>query len=292
MYELIQVGSKTYYIACPSKVGVYVLDDNLVCLIDSGSDIYSAKKIYKVLQEKNWNIAMIINTHSHADHIGGNAYFQEKTSCSIYCVGQEKIFIEYSEFEASYLFGGFPCKDLRNKFLSATKSNVKDLTESVLPSGLECINLDGHSFSQIGIKTDDDVWFLADAITTEEIMQKYHVIFLVDVHKTLESLDRIKTLKAQLFIPSHGNVCEAIIELAEKNCKKMYEIIDYLLETCKNFKSTEMIIKSIFDHYKLTMTFSQNVLIGSTIRSYLSYLYDRGQIQVVFENNMLLWKTV
>lgn len=44
MYELHQVGSRTYYMEAPAKVGVYLLPDNGVLLIDSGSDKDAAKK--------------------------------------------------------------------------------------------------------------------------------------------------------------------------------------------------------------------------------------------------------
>ncbi len=292
MYELVQVGEKTFYIACPSKVGIYKITESTICLVDSGLDKDAAKKIYKVIQEHNWNISFIINTHSHADHIGGNAFFQEKTHCPIYCVGADKMFIEFPELEASYLFGGFPNKDLRNKFFYSAKSNVSELTQEMIPKGLKIIRLDGHSFSQIGIKTDDNVWFLADAITGERIIEKYHVIFLADVRKSFESLKKIKSLTGSLFIPSHGDVLKDVTNLAQINIDKMNEIIHLLLLICKEATSSETVIKLIFDHFGLSMSFAQNVLVGSTIKSYLSYLYDEGKLEVIFIDNILLWKTV
>ncbi len=291
MYELIQVGEKTFYIASPAKIGIYCIDDENVCLFDSGLDTGAAKRVYKVLQEKNWNLSMIINSHSHADHIGGNAFLQEKTGCNIYCAGVDRMFVLHPELESSYLFGGFPNKDLRHKFLAAKKSDAKELTDDVIPDGLEIIRLDGHAFSHIGIKTSDKVWFLGDAITTEEIIEKYHVVFLCDVKKTFESLNTIKCLQGLHFLPSHGSVCENIEVLAEKNIAKMNEIIDFILSICNESKSTETIIQRIFTHYNLTMTFAQNVLVGSTIRSYLSYLYDEGKLEALFENNLLVWKS-
>lgn len=37
------------------------------------------------------------------------------------------------------------------------------------------------------------------------------------------------------------------------------------------------------------MSFEQYVLVGSTVRSYLSWLKDDGRLNAVFEKNMLLW---
>ena len=49
MYELIQAGERTYYIDCPSKIGIYRIDDEKVCLIDSGNDKDAGKKVLKIL---------------------------------------------------------------------------------------------------------------------------------------------------------------------------------------------------------------------------------------------------
>ena len=40
------------------------------------------------------------------------------------------------------------------------------------------------------------------------------------------------------------------------------------------------------------MTFEQYVLVGSTVRSYLSWLKGQGRLQAAFEDNMLLWQRV
>ena len=71
MFELVQVGSNTYYIDCPAKIGVYKVSETDVYLIDSGSDKDAGRKIRKILDEKGWHLKAIINTHSNADHIGG-----------------------------------------------------------------------------------------------------------------------------------------------------------------------------------------------------------------------------
>ena len=52
MFELVQVGSNTYYIDCPAKIGVYKVSETDVYLIDSGSDKDAGRKIRKILDEK------------------------------------------------------------------------------------------------------------------------------------------------------------------------------------------------------------------------------------------------
>ena len=38
------------------------------------------------------------------------------------------------------------------------------------------------------------------------------------------------------------------------------------------------------------MNFEQYVLVGSTVRSYLSWLKDTGKLSAQFENSLLLWQ--
>ena len=190
--ELIKVGEKTYYIKNPTNIGVYKISENEVFLIDSGNDKDAGRKILKIMDEQGWSVKGIITTHSNADHIGGNKIIQDRTGCKIYATAIEKCFSENPILETSFLYGGYPFKDLRNKFLLAKESNV-ELIDNNLPEGLEVISLKGHFFEMIGIKTDDDVYFLGDSIFSEETINKYHLFFLYDVKEFLNSLENYET---------------------------------------------------------------------------------------------------
>nr|WP_319488728.1 MBL fold metallo-hydrolase [uncultured Caproiciproducens sp.] len=292
MYELQQVGEKTYYINCPAKMGIFKINDTDICLIDSGNDKDAGKKVQKILEANHWVLKMIINTHSHADHIGGNNLLQQRTGCSIYAAGIDRAFINDPILEPSFLYGGFPCKELRNKFLFAQSSDVLELTEDVLPEGLQMTAINGHSLSMTALKTCDDVWFLADCLTSENIIEKYHISFLYDVASYIQSLEKVKTLEGRLFIPAHAEPTENIGHLVEANLKKVSDIIDNLKKICVDAISFDDILKAVFERYNLNMDFNQYVLVGSTVRSYLAYLHDNGMINTGFINNKLCWVTV
>ena len=83
MYKLIQVSEQCYYINCPAKIGVYVPDKDNVYLIDSGNDKDAGRKVRQLLDKNGWNLRAILNTHSNADHIGGNRYLQGQTGCRV-----------------------------------------------------------------------------------------------------------------------------------------------------------------------------------------------------------------
>lgn len=287
--ELIKVGEKTYYIKNATNIGIYKVDDNNVYLIDAGNDKDAGRKILKIVEEQNWNIKGIINTHSNADHIGGNKIIQERTNCEILANGIEVGFIENPILETAFLYGGYPFKELRNKFLFAKSSNAKNIS-ATLPEGLEYIDLKGHFFDMIGIKTSDNVYFLGDSIFSEETIMKYQMFFIYDVREFLNTLEFLKELNGNLYIPSHCEAMKDLKHLIELNKNKVNEILDKILEFCKEELTFEQILKKIFDEYDLAMNANQYVLIGSTVRSYLSFLKDENKITYEFRDNEMVWK--
>lgn len=292
MYELIQVGEKTYYIESPAKMGIYKLTETEVCLIDSGNDKDAGRKVQGILAEQGWTLKFILNTHSNADHVGGNAVLQQRLNAPAYTSGIEACFTRYPILEPSFLYGGYPVKELRNKFLMAQASAANDLDGFTLPQGLEILPLEGHYFGMFGVKTDDEVWFLADCMMGENILQKYHASFIYDVAAYLATLDKVEQLEGKWFIPAHAPACQDIKPLAAANRQKVLEISNNLLTWCREPIRFEDVLKITFDHYQLGMDWNQYVLVGSTIRSYLAYLHDEGKLQAVFVDNSLLWQSL
>ncbi len=289
--ELIKVGERTYYIKNPTNIGIYLLNDNEVYLIDAGNDKEAGKKILKILASQGWSVKGIIASHSNADHIGGCRLIQDRTGCPVYASGAEKCFTQYPVLEPSFLYGGYPFKELRNKFLMAKESAVTEL-EGNLPQGLESFSLKGHYFDMSGIKTDDGVYFLGDSLFSEATITKYHLFFIYDVKGYLETLDYLETLEGRLFIPSHCEATEDIRSLIDLNRSKIHEVLDRIYSLCASPISFEDILKAIFDQYELVMNPNQYVLIGSTVRSYLSCLCDDKKIGFEFTDNKMLWKQI
>lgn len=292
MYELVQVGEKSYYINCPAKIGVYQINDTDVYLIDSGNDKDAGRKVRKMLEKKGWSLMAIINTHSNADHIGGNRYLQQNTGCKIFANGIEAAFTKHPILEPSFLYGGYPCKDLRHKFLLAQESDALDITDESFPKELEVIPLPGHFFHMIGIRTPDNTVFLADCISSEMTLEKYQISFIYDVAEYLLTLKKVETMEANMFVPAHSEAAKDIKRIVSLNRDKVYEIAEKLILYCKTPLNFETILQKVFEEYHLVMNFEQYVLVGSTIRSYLSWLKDAQKIEAYFENNRLLWKSI
>lgn len=289
MYELIQAAGNSYYIESPAKIGLLRFNETDVCLIDSGSDKDAGRKVRQILDRNGWKLRAIYNTHSNADHIGGNQYLKNQTGCSIYAPGIECAMTRHTILEPAFLYGGNPPKELRNKFLLAQPSEAAYLTPEVLPEGMQMIELPGHFFDMVGFRTADDVVYLADCLSSEETMNKYQIGFVYDVGAYLDTLERVKHMQAKLFVPAHAAATENIAPLVQKNIDKVHEIAAQIEKICCESMSFDQILQRIFTVYQLKMDFGQHALVGSTVRSYLTWMKECGRLRAEFENNMLLW---
>lgn len=292
MYELIQAKNNSYYIQSPAKIGLVRLNANDVCLIDSGSDKDAGRKVRQLLDKNGWNLTAVFNTHSNADHIGGNKYLQGQTGCKIYAAGIERAFTNHPILEPAFLYGGFPPAELRHKFLLAQESEAECLTPEVLPDGMETVPLHGHFFDMVGFRTSDNVVYLADCLSSAATLEKYQIGFIYDVAAYLETLRAVSEMQADVFVPAHAEATENIAPLAKLNIDKVRETAEKILSVCAEPACFEHILQRLFRDYSLTMNFEQYVLVGSTVRSYLSWLKDGGELEAFFEDNMLLWHTV
>ena len=290
MFELIQITDRTYYIQSPAKIGLVKLNDGEVCLIDSGNDKDAGRKVRQVLDANGWKLAAIYNTHANADHIGGNQYLQRQTGCKIYAPGTDCGITRHPILEPAFLYGGYPVKELRHKFLLAQESDAQELTPDALPEGFEMIPLPGHFFDMVGFRTPDDVVFLADCLSSRETLDKYQIGFIYDVAAYLNTLEAVKTMQARVFVPSHAAATESIADLAQYNIDKVRQIAERIVALCAEPLCFEVILQRLFAVYGLRMSFEQYVLVGSTVRSYLAWLKDTGRLTGLFEDNMLLWQ--
>ena len=292
MYELHQVGKRSYFVQSPAKIGIIKIGESDVCLIDSGNDKEAGRKVRQILDANHWRLKTIYNTHSNADHIGGNQYLQTQTGCDIFAPGIERDFTAHPVLEPSFLYGGFPPKSLRHKFLMAQASDVDELTEASLADGISIIPLPGHFFDMVGYRCDDGTVYLADSLASKDTLEKYQITFVYDVGAYLSTLEMLKTLQAKRFVPAHADVTDDIVPLAQMNIQKVLEISGRILEICKTPVTFEDVLQRLFHDLDLKMNFEQYVLVGSSVRSYLSWMKDSDQVDILFENARMLWKAI
>lgn len=290
MYELIQITPNDFCIQSPAKIGLVRINDTEVILIDSGSDKDAGKKALRHIENNGWTLKAIYNTHSHADHIGGSRLLQDRTGCAVYAPGVDCAFTNHPVLEPSLLWGGFAPNALRNKFLMAQECRALPLTEETLPEGFKILPLPGHSFDMIGVLTPDGTAYIADSVSSKETLDKYGVGYIWDVAASLKTLETLNEIPAKIFVPSHADATGDISDLANYNVEKIREAGERIAQICETPSSFETILKKIFESYNLTMTLQQHALVGSAVRSYLTWLINENRITAAIEDNTLVFK--
>jgi glyoxylase-like metal-dependent hydrolase (beta-lactamase superfamily II) len=289
--EIRNLTGSSYMIPGPTNIGLIVKNDSAI-LVDSGNDKDSGRKIRKALDENGWKLGAVINTHSNADHIGGNNYLQKITDCKVYSTKAERAFIETPMLEASFLWGGYPNKDICNKFFIADSSSVSEVLtgESLLFDGsIRIIELPGHYFEMIGIVTSDEVAYIGDSIFDKNILDKYKLPFIYDVNAFKETIRNLKKLEAKYYVMSHGEVTSYIDGIADYNLRLVESTEETILDALKAPMIFEKLLKIVCDKNSIELNCGQYALVGSTIRSFLSCLHNENWIGYQFEDNEMIW---
>jgi glyoxylase-like metal-dependent hydrolase (beta-lactamase superfamily II) len=296
--ELKQIAKRVYYFPSQVNIGVITYEDKSAVLIDSGLDEEAGRKILKALEEKGLSLKAIVNTHSHADHCGGNSFLKRKQGVKIYAPEVESAIIQFPCLEPFYLFSGAsPPNELKNKFLMAQPSEVDYIikkNERKLRFGetdLEIVPLPGHSPNQIGIGAEG-VLFCADAVFSQEVLRKHKIPFYADVDKARETLEFLRGSGYNLFVPSHAQPMASIEELAKAHLEAIGGIEKHVLENCKQPKTAEEITRQICNIYSINLsTVQQYFLMKTAITAYLSSLHERKKLKNSIIGNSMTWET-
>lgn len=289
MYELIRAGERSYYIDCPAKIGLFEVEGG-VCLVDSGNDKDAGRKVRQILDKNGWKLLAILVTHSNADHIGGCQYLQKQTGCRVFAPGIEAAFTRSPVLEPAFLYGGFPPKPLRHKFLMAQPSPAEDVSAPGFPADVDILPLPGHFFDMVGYRTADGTAYIADCLSSAATLEKYGVPFIYDVAAYLDTLRKLPELEAKLYVPAHAEAVEDIAPLAELNLRHVEALCESVLELCAEPLVFDELLKRVFDRWALQLTMEQYVLVGSTVKSIISWHLDAGRAEALIEENRLLWR--
>lgn len=282
----------------PGSVNIgIVLTEKGAVLIDSGLDTQTAKKTKKGLNELSQPLYAIIQTHSHADHFGGNHYLlQQYPHAIVYAPALEEAIIRNPMLEPIYLgMGSAPLPELCNKFLLAESSRVDEILpedgELILSDcTFQTIGLPGHSWNQLGLVVDG-ICFAADAYYSADVLEKHRLPFLVDADETIRSVQRLQQTSYQGYLPGHGVFETDVFSTLAYNEEYHQQILGEIEEGFSVQPATlEEGLTWICEKRGITIqSMTSYVLFRTAFMGYVMGLHKQGRISYCLERNRLLF---
>ncbi len=169
-------------------------------------------------------VHLIINTHCHCDHIGGNKRIHDLSDCAIAIHGIEKGFIDARDgWETWYTF-----YDQQAEFFPV-HIGLEDGAKIALDDlELEVIHTPGHSRGGISLYSPEGRFLISsDAVWDGDLGVLYTVVEGSRAPAlALESLERISSLDIVRIYPGHGGVIEEPGEAIRKCREKVKSLIE------------------------------------------------------------------
>lgn len=294
---LTKVADNVYVLTGRTNVGVITLERDCI-VIDTGIDRDSGKRLLKVLKEAGLRIRAVVNTHSHADHIGGNKIILERANAGVYASDLERPFIEMPALEMLYIYGAYPPEVLRTGLVEAIGVPVMRLATLVKEVDiLKVEELPGHSLGMVGFGVGD-VFFSADAFFPVEILAKYKIPYHLnvrDAYNTLKKLSEEILKNYKIVVPSHGNMLTAdqALKLVHTNADAIMRVRESVFRNIKGGRPLEDLIGCVLKDLSLTLQNPVNYLLNrSAIMSYVSWLLNEGLADVSVSENRLMVSSV
>ena len=289
MFEIKGIKNNTWCFEAFSNVGIYTPDGKNAVLIDSCDHPRMVKALDRQLSEMGLTVATIINTHCHIDHICGNRYFKEKYGCRLLSTEKEKLFIRYPALESEFYYAGVDIKKESSPFFLSEPSETEIIGEDNLPDGIRIVPLPGHGFEMVGAITADNVFFLADSVLSKKTWDEYRLPFFHDINSSIETLEKIKTIKADIYVPSHDAPTDSIEDLAQYNIDRLKEKKELVLSLCEG-RSVEGIYAEYAKKENLIPRAEKYPMFEVMIRNLLQALADDGRIHAVYDNHRLIYE--
>lgn len=194
-------------------------------LIDTAyvSGFAQTEKLTRDLGVDLSRVRLIVNTHCHCDHVGGNRIIQDKSGCDIAMHTIGKYFINTGDDWSTWW--RYYAQDA--DFFRCTQELQDDDVICVGPHEFRVIYTPGHSADGIVLYnrkeklliSSDTLWERDMAVMTVRVEGSRAVFSL------LESLEKLEKLDVKTVYPGHG---KPFTDLSEALCRARKRLAEYL----------------------------------------------------------------
>jgi glyoxylase-like metal-dependent hydrolase (beta-lactamase superfamily II) len=290
--DLVKIAGPAHYLPGRVNIGA-IVGDGQAALIDTGLDESAARKAVQAVEQAALRLAAVINTHSHADHCGGNAFVVKRTGAPIYAPPVEAALIQHTEFEPFFLFGAAPFKAIDSKWFHAAPTPVAHILDAkVILCGveLEVLPVAGHSMNQVAIATTE-VAYLADALMAPEILERYPIQYCYDVLGHRATLERLATLQRDWYVGAHFPPTQDLQPLLAANRANLERTAAAVLDALRPAATTEEVVRGAAEALGVPpMDPPAYLLNAAAVKAHLSAHVREGRVSFEIQDQRPLWR--
>ena len=269
-------------------------EDGRAVVVDTGQDSDHGRRVRRALDELGLTPVAVLNTHSHADHCGGNDYLvRQYPAALVHAPPFEAAVIRTTYLEPVYLFhGAKPPPEMTTKWLQAKPSPVHVEVEpgplEVAGLRLELLDVRGHAHRMHAVLVDD-VLLAADAVFGPATLERYPLPFGQDVGAQRSSFDVVAASGARVVLPGHGEATEDVAGLVAANAAAVARAEAAVLAACDG-ATTEEVLARVGAELGLAMDdLARYHLNLCTVSAYLSHLRESGRVEARLAGGRLTW---
>ncbi|ADY25904.1 beta-lactamase domain protein [Deinococcus proteolyticus MRP] len=264
-------------------------------IVDTGLDDAQARKLLRGLEAQGLAPAAILNTHSHADHHGGNAHILKKhPDLPVYAPPLEAAIIRHPLLEPLSLYGAMPPAELQNKFLLAPASPAQELDAGPHTLGgaaVELLAVPGHAVQMFAVRVDD-VLYAADALFGPEALSKHPLTFCADSAAQKASAQALGELRGvRTVLVGHGEPSGDLTALAGANLQSYAQTTAWVLDAVgEGAAGTDDILARVAARAGVSMGQMGPLLLNrAVVAAHLKELLTDGVVQAQTVENRLCW---
>jgi glyoxylase-like metal-dependent hydrolase (beta-lactamase superfamily II) len=196
-------------------------------LIDTAyiTDFDETAGLIEQLDVKLSDVQLIVSTHCHCDHIGGNKRIQDQSGCDIALHKIGKYFIDTRDDWATW----WKYYNQEAAFFDATVALDDGDVLSIGPHEFEVIHTPGHAAEGIVLYnrkarlliSSDTLWKNDMAVMTLRIEGSAALFHM------LESLEKLESLEVQMVYPGHGPPFKDMQKALSKTRKRLNHFLNH-----------------------------------------------------------------
>jgi glyoxylase-like metal-dependent hydrolase (beta-lactamase superfamily II) len=277
---------------------LYLLDESRCILLDPGTALDKIRdRIELTLERRGLTPVGVLCTHSHYDHAGNAAYFQQKYHIPVAMpLGEaEQCRTEFAVKSYLYVFtqGQIHADQTTRSIPCLVDQTIWPEEDHIDFCGVrfQVIHTPGHSIDHISIITPDNVCYVGDAIMSGNTLHASKLPYAYHMSTYLRSVAKLRGLPCQKMIVAHSAILDSPYEdLIDENfqavlltLKRLGNIIDHPMTMDEIYVAVQEEMGIVVD------TVSKALSYDRFLRPYLECMVDHDTHVLTLKNGVLAY---